>query len=87
MDFGTINKNLHKIIIKIVISKNTMEASCMSKNAQKSSPKKLKPQGKDTTYMGAKIANQINTNQQSNMCLSAYSVATQSSSTVNVNLE
>ncbi len=36
----------------------------MSKEVAKSLPK-----GKQNTYMGAKIANQINTNQQSNMCL------------------
>lgn len=35
--------------------------------------------------MGAKISNQINTNQQSNMALSAYCVITQNSSTINVN--
>lgn len=35
--------------------------------------------------MGAKISNQINTNQQSNMALSAYCVITQNSTTVNVN--
>lgn len=35
--------------------------------------------------MGAKISNQINTNQQSNMALSAYCVITQNCSTVNVN--
>lgn len=35
--------------------------------------------------MGSKITNQINTNQQSNMVLSAYCVATQSCSTVNIN--
>lgn len=44
------------------------------------------PRVKDNTYMGAKIANQINTNQQSNMCLSAYSAVTQNSTTVNINL-
>lgn len=58
-----------------------MGVKLMSKNIQKSMPK-----GKDTTYMGAKIANQINTNQQSNMCLSAYSAVTQNSTTVNINL-
>lgn len=36
-------------------------------------------------HMGAKITNQINTNQQSNMVLSAYCVATQNCSTVNIN--
>ena len=36
--------------------------------------------------MGAKITSQINTNQQSNMVLSAYSVVTQSCSVVNINL-
>lgn len=35
--------------------------------------------------MGAKISNQINTNQQSNMSLSAYCVVTQTSSIVNIN--
>ncbi|CCQ97188.1 conserved hypothetical protein [[Clostridium] ultunense Esp] len=54
----------------------------MSKDTQKSLPK-----GKHNTYMGAKIANQINTNQQSNMLLSAYSVVTQNSTTININLE
>lgn len=54
----------------------------MSKDTQKSLPK-----GKQNTYMGAKIANQINTNQQSNMLLSAYSVVTQNSTTININLE
>ncbi|MBZ2174248.1 hypothetical protein K8M07_03200 [Schnuerera sp. xch1] len=53
----------------------------MSNNAEKLSSKK-----KENVYMGAKIVNQINTNQQSNMCLSAYSVVTQNSSTVNINL-
>ncbi|GFN36602.1 hypothetical protein [Tepidimicrobium xylanilyticum] len=54
----------------------------MSKKIQKSLPEE-----KQSTYMGAKIANQINTNQQSNMLLSAYSVVTQNSTTVNINLE
>lgn len=35
--------------------------------------------------MGAKISNQINTNQQSNIALSAYCVITQTCSTVNIN--
>lgn len=35
--------------------------------------------------MGAKISNQINTNQQSNVVLSAYCVVTQTCSTVNIN--
>lgn len=39
-----------------------------------------------SVQMGAKIANQINTNQQSNMALTAYCITTQSSSTVNINL-
>ena len=47
---------------------------------------KTAPKGKENTYMGAKIANQINTNQQSNMCLSSCSAVTQSSSTANINL-
>lgn len=51
----------------------------------KTSAKSL-PATRDNTYMGAKIANQINTNQQSNMCLTAYSAVTQSSSTVNISL-
>ncbi|NLY77403.1 MAG: hypothetical protein GX080_04855 [Tissierellia bacterium] len=38
------------------------------------------------TFMGAKVANQINTNQQSNMCLTQLSVVTQNSSTVNISL-
>lgn len=49
--------------------------------------KKKPSKATDNTYMGAKIANQINTNQQSNMCLSAYSAVTQNSTTVNINLE
>jgi len=40
---------------------------------------------KDDVRMSAKIANQINTNQQSNMALSAYCVITQNTSTVNIN--
>lgn len=36
--------------------------------------------------MGAKVTNQINTNQQSNMVLSAYCAVTQSCSTVNINM-
>ncbi|NLX62770.1 MAG: hypothetical protein GXZ06_09805 [Tissierellia bacterium] len=51
----------------------------------KTSVKSL-PATRDNTYMGAKITNQVNTNQQSNMCLTAYSVVTQSSSTVNISL-
>lgn len=47
---------------------------------------KLKQSSRDNTYMGAKIANQINTNQQSNMCLTAYSAVTQSSSAINISL-
>lgn len=43
------------------------------------------PKGKGLVKMGAKIANQINTNQQSNIALSAYCVATQDCSTVNIN--
>jgi len=35
--------------------------------------------------MGAKIANQINTNQQSNVVLSAYCVVTQTCSNININ--
>lgn len=35
--------------------------------------------------MGAKICNQLNTNQQSNMALSAYSAITQNCSTININ--
>jgi hypothetical protein len=35
--------------------------------------------------MGAKISNQINTNQQSNMALSAYCAVTQTHSIVNIN--
>ena len=62
--------------------KSRMGVSFMSKDTQKSLPK-----GKHNTYMGAKIANQINTNQQSNMLLSAYSVVTQNSTTININLE
>ncbi|NLW23537.1 MAG: hypothetical protein GXY88_09870 [Tissierellia bacterium] len=54
----------------------------MSKDIQSKLPK-----GRENTYMGAKIANQINTNQQSNMLLSAYSVVTQNSTTVNINLD
>ena len=42
--------------------------------------------GDGVVHMGAKIANQINTNQQSNMLLSAYCVATQNCSTVNIQL-
>ena len=38
------------------------------------------------TFMGAKIANQINTNQQSNMCLTQLSVVTQNSTTINISL-
>ncbi|HEY8363469.1 MAG TPA: hypothetical protein VIK77_11475 [Tissierellaceae bacterium] len=53
----------------------------MAKNSSKSSPKV-----NETTYMVAKIANQINTNQQSNMCLSSCSAVTQNSTTVNINL-
>jgi len=51
-----------------------------------STPSKSKSAVRENTYMGAKIANQINTNQQSNMCLTAYSIVTQSSSTVNISL-
>ncbi|ARE88019.1 hypothetical protein [Clostridium formicaceticum] len=52
----------------------------------KAIPKDLsKIQHKDNVRMTAKISNQINTNQQSNMALSAYSVTTQSCSTVNIN--
>ncbi|MGI6777677.1 MAG: hypothetical protein ACOX7R_06515 [Acetivibrionales bacterium] len=40
---------------------------------------------KGSVKMGAKISNQINTNQQSNMALSAYCVITQDCSTVNIN--
>lgn len=39
-----------------------------------------------STYMGAKVANQINTNQQSNMCLTQLNVVTQNSSTINISL-
>jgi len=38
------------------------------------------------TFMDAKIANQINTNQQSNMCLTQLSVVTQNSTTINISL-
>ncbi|MCR2042850.1 hypothetical protein [Anaerosalibacter massiliensis] len=54
----------------------------MSQDFKKTLPK---VKDKDNVRMGAKIANQINTNQQSNMCLSAYSAVTQNSSTVNIN--
>ncbi|WP_066501020.1 hypothetical protein [Abyssisolibacter fermentans] len=40
---------------------------------------------KNDVMMGAKIVNQLNTNQQTNMTLSAYCVTTQNSSTVNIN--
>lgn len=53
----------------------------MSKETSKKIPK-----ARESTYMGAKIANQINTNQQSNMCLSSLSAVTQNSPTVNINL-
>jgi len=58
-----------------------VEKKSSSKSKRKSSSRK-----KENTYMGAKIANQINTNQQSNMCLSQLSVVTQNSTTVNINL-
>jgi hypothetical protein len=35
--------------------------------------------------IGAKISNQLNTNQQSNMALSAFCTATQTCSIVNIN--
>ncbi len=38
------------------------------------------------TYMQADIIDQLNTNQQSNMTLSAYSIITQSYSTVKFNI-
>jgi len=41
--------------------------------------------GNGIVKMGAKIANQVNTNQQSNMALSAYCVITQECSAVNLN--
>lgn len=44
-----------------------------------------KVKGDNSIKMGAKIANQINTNQQSNVSLSALCVTTQSCSTVNIN--
>ena len=40
---------------------------------------------KNDVYMRADIIDQLNTNQQSNMTLSAYSVVTQSYSTVKIN--
>ncbi|HHV99374.1 MAG TPA: hypothetical protein GXX36_07345 [Clostridiaceae bacterium] len=39
----------------------------------------------NSVKMGAKIANQINTNQQSNVVLSAYCVVTQVCTTININ--
>lgn len=39
----------------------------------------------NSVHMGAKIANQINSNQQSNMALTAYCITTQNSSTVTIN--
>ncbi|SDK07066.1 hypothetical protein [Natronincola ferrireducens] len=44
-----------------------------------------KIKGTEDVQMSAKITNQINTNQQCNMVLSAYCVTTQSCSTVNIN--
>lgn len=54
----------------------------MSKNTGN----KLANRKEGGTFMGAKIANQINTNQQSNMCLTELSVVTQNSTTVNISL-
>lgn len=44
-----------------------------------------KSPNKDNVHMQADIVDQINTNQQSNMVLSAYSVITQSCTTVKLN--
>lgn len=44
-----------------------------------------KTKKKSDVQMGAKIANQINSHQQTNMLLSAYCATTQSCTTVNIN--
>jgi hypothetical protein len=54
----------------------------MAREAAKKVPKVKKA---NNVKMGAKISNQINTNQQSNMALSAYCAITQTCSTVNIN--
>lgn len=54
----------------------------MSKKAEK----QLANHRDGSTFMGAKVANQINTNQQSNMSLTQLSVVNQNSSTINLNL-
>lgn len=53
--------------------------------SKKSSETLHKTKGKNDIQMGAKIANQINALQQSNILLSAYCATTQSCSTVNIN--
>lgn len=52
----------------------------------KKAEKQLANHRDGSTFMGAKVANQINTNQQSNMSLTQLSVVNQNSSTINLNL-
>lgn len=58
------------------------EVSWMPKQAAGKLPESKKS---NDIYMQADIIDQVNTNQQSNMTLSAYSVITQSDSAVKIN--
>lgn len=57
----------------------------MAKKTTKDLPYSSRTNNRDDVRMSAKITNQINTNQQCNMVLSAYCATAQNCSTVNIN--